>query len=558
MEENKDLTPETAEAEEVADTQTETAQIAEPSKDKKEKKPKKPKKARPIKNENLFKKGGYSLAITAAVLAAIIIFNILVGVLGERFHLSFDMTSTKDNSISRENVEYIKDIKNDIKIIVCANKEDYTGGYMTYYAQNYGISNDYKEYYEQTVKLIDLYGSYNKNISVEYIDTQSNEFSSVTSKYPNDKISYGDIIVIGDVNGNERHKVVTFTDIYQIEEDSTYAQYGYQMANITGNNVETAVTSAIAYVTANETKKIAFITGHSSTDYTAEYRELLKANNYEISDISDKIVNSISDEFDAIAIVAPTSDFIASEIDAVNAFLDNDGKLNKGLLFFADTKSPYLTNLYDYLAQWGISVGEGVLFETNSQNHMPNDELTLGTYPASDEKITNNMQICVTGNNVPLSKIVDDQLNLEIAELMQTPDSVIAAPVGTAAGWSDTSSYEKGAYDSVIQSAKMDYDDDNKEISNFVYAFSSIDFIHSEYAEYASYSNKDLVLAATEKAMNAEDTGISFVSKVLSDESYANSVTESSANIVRIIFMVLIPVVILAAGIYIFVKRRNA
>ena len=40
-----------------------------------------------IKNESLFKRGGYSLVITAIVLVGLIAFNWLVGVLGNRFHL---------------------------------------------------------------------------------------------------------------------------------------------------------------------------------------------------------------------------------------------------------------------------------------------------------------------------------------------------------------------------------------------------------------------------------------------------------------------------------------
>lgn len=41
--------------------------------------------------------------------------------------------------------------------------------------------------------------------------------------------------------------------------------------------------------------------------------------------------------------------------------------------------------------------------------------------------------------------------------------------------------------------------------------------------------------------MGAEDTGISFVSKTITNESFADSVSETSAGIVRIIFMGLLP-----------------
>ena len=67
-----------------------------------------------------------------------------------------------------------------------------------------------------------------------------------------------------------------------------------------------------------------------------------------------------------------------------------------------------------------------------------------------------------------------------------------------------------------------------------------------------------MILAAAERAVGAEDTGISFVSKVITNESYADAVSESSAGTVRIIFMFILPIASLVIGIYIFIRRKNA
>ena len=68
----------------------------------------KAKKAKKIKNQALLKRGGYAMAITAAVLAGIVVLNVLLGVLAKRVPLEFDMTLDKQNSIAAENIEYIK------------------------------------------------------------------------------------------------------------------------------------------------------------------------------------------------------------------------------------------------------------------------------------------------------------------------------------------------------------------------------------------------------------------------------------------------------------------
>ena len=80
----------------------------------------------------------------------------------------------------------------------------------------------------------------------------------------------------------------------------------------------------------------------------------------------------------------------------------------------------------------------------------------------------------------------------------------------------------------------------------------------SDYNETEAVSNKNLALAMTDRAADMGDTGISFVTKSISNESYYESVTESSANLMRTIFMFIIPIAILGLGTVIFIKRRNA
>ena len=91
-----------------------------------------------------------------------------------------------------------------------------------------------------------------------------------------------------------------------------------------------------------------------------------------------------------------------------------------------------------------------------------------------------------------------------------------------------------------------------------VAVFSSAYFLGSDFNETASVSNKELTLALTERAAGTDNNGISFVSKEITNESFYESVTEGEANAVRALFMYVLPVVIIAVGIVVFIKRRNA
>lgn len=546
MEENKNLTPE----EETVETETV-----------KKEKPQKQSKAKPIKNSALFKRGSYSLVITVAVIVGVIIFNSIVGLLNSRFLLEYDMSSQKKYSMSEENIDYVKSVEDEIEIIFCADKVQYYTDYMAYYAEYYhSVMEDdtTADYYQQTVMLVEKYAEYNDNISVKFIDTQDTAFTEITAKYPSETINYGDIIVSCTKNGNIRYKMIRYTDIYNLTADTQYASYGYYIYYVDSNNIETALTSAIAYVVSSQTQKVAILTGHSSKDYTSEYQTLLKNNNYEIEVIDSKVVTSISSDFDAVVIPAPVSDFTGDEIEALSIFLDNGGALNKGLIFFADTSAPYLTNLYDYLSQWGIFVDEGVAFETNSGNYISGDPLTFGSYANAEDEIVSAVNFCLTSNNVPMTTLFETNGSMTASVLVATPGTTVAAPVGTTSSWTEADKYEKQTFGTVIQSAREEYDSDGKNIASYVMAFSSIDFIYSDYNEYSSVSNKNIVLAATERASGAQDVGIEFISKTITNESFADKVTDEASNFVNIIFMGVVPVACILVGIWIYIKRRNA
>ena len=119
MDENKEMLENMPE--EQSGTENEVTESAKPVDEKdfvapqKEKKQKAPK-VKKLKNQLLLKRGGYSLAITALFLVAVIIINVLVGALANRFNLEYDLSTDKVSTMDEKNIEYIKDIKQNIKI----------------------------------------------------------------------------------------------------------------------------------------------------------------------------------------------------------------------------------------------------------------------------------------------------------------------------------------------------------------------------------------------------------------------------------------------------------
>ena len=543
----------------------EIIETSEVVKEEPKKQPKAKKQPTKIKNQALFKRGGYSLAITALVLAALIIFNWLVSSLASRFHLEFDMTTVKKNSISQDNIDYLKNLNTDVDIIVCSTEEDYPS-YMLQFAQAYymiATDSNTIEYFQQTTKLISKYTEYNDRIKVEYIDPQSTRFTALSSIYSNYQPTYGDMIITSKVGDKERTKLLRFEDIYFIKEntDSSYTSYS-PTRTIESNKLETALTSAIAYVTSTDSKKVAILSGHSNNNFTDAYKSLLEINNYSMIEVSDKIITSIPSECDAIVISAPTTDFIGEELDLISEFLDNNGKKGKGLIYFADATCPSLPNLNSYLKQWGIEVSEGVVFETDGNRYISGEPTTIVIEPVllEDDDITADLGAYSIANyNVPMKACDASSYERTATVLMQTSESAVIAPVGSGEEWADFKNEDKQQFGCVIQSLEEDIDPNNNEsLTSYVMAFSSVEFVQSQWASYGELSNQDIVMACSDRATHVGDTSMKFVAKVIDNESFSNQVTQNSIKVVNAVFVFIIPLVIIALGIVIFIRRRNA
>ena len=520
---------------------------------------KKVKKSKKLRSQFMLKKGSYSIVIIAFVLAALILFNWLLSVLGERFHLEFDMTPEKINSMSKENIEFVKNVDDEISIIVCADESNYVDYMSNAQINNYVLDKVHSDYYEQTIDFIKKYASYNKKISVKFADPQTSDFLSVAQKYSG--YSGGDIIVSCKKYDN-RYKVIGFTDIYSIDMNEDGTSY-----TIVNNNIETALTSAIAYCVSSRTAKVAFYTGHSMEDlsqYYESFADFLRLYNFDVTVLSDKNITSISEDYDAIIIVAPDRDFVDSEIDAINTFLDNGGKLQKSMFYFGSAALPRLENFESLLSQWGIVVSDGLLFETNSEYDLGNHiamavssvtEAGVETDEDFDTSIVDGVSDFMISIGVPLSKGKAADASIKVNPVAVTSDSTVIAPIeGFDESWSDYTKADMKRYASVIEAKKSEYNSENEKISSQIYAFGSMDYLKS-YEQYG-FSNLELTLSCIEHSVDVEDLGISFIPKTINTESFVT--TSSAQKRVNFIFIKLLPLLILAVGVFVYIRRRNA
>lgn len=83
-------------------------------------------------------------------------------------------------------------------------------------------------------------------------------------------------------------------------------------------------------------------------------------------------LGNIDAECDMLILVAPMSDFTPEQVQALEAWLVNDGQYGRTLFYAADVSQPELPNLEGFLREWGVSVDDGAVFETSAERTSQN------------------------------------------------------------------------------------------------------------------------------------------------------------------------------------------
>ena len=516
-------------------------------------------------NKNSLKYGGYAIAVTAIVVAVAVGVNVLFAALAKRVNLDIDISLSGTNTLSDENIAFIKDLDTEVTIKVCADKDEYLDLLYEVASSYYGVSQDNTAltYYQQAANFLELYSVYSDKVTLEYADPYDPSFAAVTQEY-GDTIMPTDIIVESNqtVDGKEvkRSQIINFDDIFYLQQEGS-SYYAYSV--LSGSNFESALTSAIYKVTSAETKQALILTPHCTPDEASAYKSQLELNNFEFREDDVKIISEISSDVDLVIISAPTEDFMIEELDAIDEWLYNGGQRGKGLIYLASITSPAMPNLEAYLEEWGIGFSDAVLFETDDNGHLSGDPTSIIFTPSDDETdndvitaLREKAEVMASGGNVPMYQVFEAESLRTTYNLVSTyGDTVVKAPVGSSNEWTPDASYEKARHAGIILTEEASYVN-NILCKSYVVAFSSADFVDEYWIAYYT-NNAELTLGVAKTAAGAEDDGLSFEMKTTESASFAEAVTEGSSKTISIIFQWAIPLLLIAFGIYVYVRRAR-
>jgi ABC-type uncharacterized transport system involved in gliding motility auxiliary subunit len=271
--------------------------------------------------------GANSLVLTLAFVGIVGLINFLAA----RHTYRWDLTETKDFSLSPQTIQVLQGLDAPIKV-------------TAFYQQ--GQSGQ-----EELQDLLKEYQRYSDRISYEFVDP---------------------VLKPG------------------VARDYNVESYGTTVLETEGRrqNVASAsegdITSALVKLERGQPKKVAWVTGHGELDTesfdrpgASEAKRLIELENYKLEPLTLLSTTEIPADTAAVVLAGPRQPLLPQEVEVLKKYLDGGGKL----LVMVEPRSP--GNPTELLSAQGIEVGDGIVLDF--VRNLQGDPLTpaIVQYPAN-------------------------------------------------------------------------------------------------------------------------------------------------------------------------------
>ncbi len=473
-------------------------------------------------NNPKFKHGTTSTIITFSVIAIVIMIYAISIILNNKYTLSLDMTSNKMFEISQQTKDYLKKLNNNITIRVFSPEKEFVN--HPYYA----------EQYNQLNRILKMVKKCNSKISLVYDDIIKNP--TLANKYAEEINQYSIVIE----SFNKKYKVLGVDNLFEIEQS-------YMSANLKASKAEQAIISAIISITSNNQLKIGILSGHQESDISS-FEKLLSDNFYDIIKVN-LLTSSIPQDLSLVVIAGPKKDFTPAEINYLNQYLNNNGNYGKNILYFPTISEDPLPNLTNFLKNWDINIEQAIAFDKTNMTQ-------LGQYSSIVEYSDSELFKTLISQNAYTVFVQSRPINFINEETESTKHSTLLSFSNNAEGvtFSDSAENEepsiKGPFAAIAKTSKFI---GNK--SSSVVVSGSLISIDGALLYQIPVSNADTYLTMINNITDKKDHGINIVSKEFKGNEI--NLKQNNVDLLRIIFIVIVPAVVIGCGLTVWSSRRN-
>lgn len=473
-----------------------------------------------IKNKWLIK-GTTTLLLVLIVVTCYIGLNMLV----EKINVeNLDFTEKKLYSLSDETKTKLKDLDQDVTIQLI-NATDYS--YLKDYAQKYTILNN--------------------RIKVEEISDLSSRIDLKT-KY---NLSDTDMLIV--IKEGEKEKTLTSSDL------STFDYSAYKEIDLT----EEAITNAIVELSMDKKPVIYVLSSKSyyqSEQALSTVIQKLEDESNEVKYLDILTSGEVPEDCNCLVITTLKEDLNELERDKILEYIKNGGKIM--MMTSQNILNIETPNLNTILAEYGISINFGAIFEQDTSKMLQNaPELIIAdVYASFMSNIDMSMKMCfVDAGNIEFQD--EEKLN----ELGVSYETLAAAGSTSFVRTNfNIQSYsrteqdsEEGAFIVGADVTKKITDDISSELIIYSSEVSATDMevpISNQYYMYAVelYNNKDIILNSISHLTERTNT----ITIRKDDDSETYTVTAQQDSIIKMIIFI-VPVVIIILGVIVWIIRKR-
>lgn len=437
--------------------------------------------------------------------------------------MQVDFTVGKNFELSEEMESYLDTVETDVKFTVLMLEEAF---------ENNG------SYYMQINTLLKKMALYNDHITVEYVDL--NNTPTFSEKY--DRINWDDSTnYLMVVESGDNYLVLDKDDVFESNVDyTTLTKY------ITASKFEQAAATAIFNVTTTEKPKVVFLKDVGEGDYSG-FVTLLENNAFEVEEIN-LTTTEIPEDAEFVVLFAPSVDLTDEAKDRLYTYLDEGRQDGATFIYIPSYENVDCPNVDSILEHYSLSIGSGIVFETDSSYLVSSESLYLTLVDYNSRIFMDGL----TNQNVPV--IFPYARPVEIIEESENIQGMLYSSTGAGiypydAG--DDFNYEDVLTEEEIPVAVIS----SLENSNLV-VFGSCDAFAEALLNNGSYNNGPYFVNVFNTLAEKSSPDIVIESKTFS--AYGLGLT--SYNQVAVLSFVLrfvIPALILIFGIVVFIRRRN-
>ena len=463
-----------------------------------------------------FKYGGYATLMTAVVISIAIIINLVV----DQINWKLDLTQNQMFSLSDQTYKVLDNLKQDIKIIGLyeTGKED-----------------------RVITEIIDRYQTRSKRVTFTTIDPE--RYPQLVAKYEKDgtSLTTGSLIV----ESGDRYKIINRYDLVNYSFSNAYNQPQAQSLA-----VEQRLTGAILYVTAEELPVIYMLEGHGEDSLAYDIIKQLEIENFTTENLNLMTQDEVPEDAHALVIFSPKRDLTKEEEEKLRKYLENEGRA----IFIMKYLGEELPNFQALLKSYGVTIDRSMVVEGDNNMHAGNPLYLvpkLESHTILSPLKTSQMYMLVPG--AQSIQILDvKKRSLKIEPLLVTSENSWAKTNMESTTIEKEEGDLEGPFNIAVAITDEVYEDNKKKETKLV-VVGNADFLSYNLISQVP-GNANFLLNSLNWIQDREES-ISIRPKSLTVPRL--NINASQQLILAGVVIILIPLIILASGFIVWLRRRH-